>query len=100
MRRWLVAAFLFAIAGGAAFILLTRSLVPIARVEGERDADLFTAWRTGAVEADVAAIETYFRREGVGDVLPLADILRSDARWRSCKAGQPFAVPPRRLIRP
>jgi hypothetical protein len=97
VRRWLVAAFLFAIAGGAAFILLTRSLVPIARVEGERDADLFTAWRTGAVEADVAAIETYFRREGVGDVLPLADILRSDARWRSCKAGQPFAVPPRRL---
>lgn len=62
-----------------------------------RDADLFAEWRGGAAKAEVAAIEAYLKREGVGEVLPIADILRSDARWRRCDAAEPFAVPPRSL---
>lgn len=95
--RWLVALLLLAMTAGAGFLLLTRSVAPIARVATQRDADLFAAWRMGAAKADVVAIDAYFQREGVGDVLPLADILRSDARWRRCEAAQPFAVPPRKL---
>ena len=98
MRRVLVAALLLVLAGGAMWLLLlTRSTAPIAEVAPKRDADLFAAWRLGAVKDDVTAMEAYFRKEGVADILPLADILRSDARWRTCKAAQPFAVPPRNL---
>lgn len=97
MKRWRTAVLLLAIAAGAAIILLTQSFAPIARVVEDRDVDLFAVWRMGAAKADVAAIDAYLQREGVGDVLPLADMLRSDARWRRCETGQPFAVPPRRL---
>lgn len=68
---------------------------PAPRPAEARDADLFAEWRSGKAASEVAAIEAYFDREGVGDVLPLADILRSDARWRRCKTAEPFAVPPR-----
>ena len=97
MKRALVAALLLVLVGTAIWLLLTRSVAPITRVEARRDADLFAAWRLGAAKDDVAAIEAYFRKEGVADIVPLADILRSDARWRTCKAAQPFAVPPRSL---
>lgn len=97
MRRALVAALLLGLAAAAAFLLLTRSVAPIIGVAPQKDADLFAAWRLGAAKDDVTAIEAYLQSKGVGDVLPLADILRSDARWRRCKAGQPFAVPPRGL---
>ncbi len=97
MKRALVAALLLALAGVAIWLLLTRAVAPIAQVAPQQDADLFAAWRFGAAKDDVAAIEAYFEKEGVADILPLADILRSDARWRTCKAAQPFAVPPRRL---
>ena len=97
MRRALVAVLLLGLAAVAIWLLLTRSVAPIIGVAPQKDADLFAAWRLGAAKDDVAAIETYFRKEGVADTLPLADILRSDARWRRCKAAQPFAVPPRKL---
>ncbi len=97
MKRVLVAALLLALAGGAVWLLLARSVAPIVQVAPARDADLFAAWRLGAAKDDVAAIEAYLTQEGVADILPLADILRSDARWRTCKAGQPFAVPPQGL---
>jgi hypothetical protein len=61
------------------------------------DADRFAAWRNGAANSDVAAIEAYLDREGVGDILPLAEILRSDARWRRCPKVEPFAVAPRAM---
>lgn len=99
MKRALVATLLPALAGVAIWLLLSRSVAPIAEVAPQKDADLFAAWRLGAAKGDVDAIETYFRKEGVADILPLADILRSDARWRTCKAAQPFAVPPRQLWR-
>jgi hypothetical protein len=97
VKRALAAALLLGLAGVAIWLLLTRAVAPIAGIAPQQDADLFAAWRLGAAKDDVTAIEAYFRKEGVGHVLPLADILRSDARWRTCKAGQPFAVPPRRL---
>lgn len=97
MKRALVAALLLALAGAALWLLLSRSVAPIAQLAPQKDADLFAAWRLGAAKGDVDAIETYLRKEGVADILPLADILRSDARWRTCTAAQPFAIPPRRL---
>lgn len=97
MKRALIAALLLGLAAAAVWLLLTRAVAPIAGIAPQQDADLFAAWRLGAAKADVAAIEAYFRKEGVAEILPLADILRSDARWRTCKAGQPFAVPPRKL---
>lgn len=97
MKRALVAALLFGLAAAAIWLLLTRAVDPIAEVAPQKDADLFAAWRLGAAKGDVDAIEAYLKKEGVADILPLADILRSDARWRTCKAAQPFAVPPRSL---
>ncbi|WP_260581378.1 D-Ala-D-Ala carboxypeptidase family metallohydrolase [Sphingopyxis sp. PET50] len=97
MKRALAAALLLGLAGAAVWLLLTRSVAPIARVEPQRDADLFAAWRMGAAKDDVTAIAAYLEKEGVAGVLPIADILRSDARWRTCKGAQPFAVPPRHL---
>jgi len=93
VRRALVAALLLVVAAATGWILLGRT--PIAGIAPQRDSDLFAAWRLGAAKQDVTAIEAYLEKQGVADVLPLADILRSDARWRRCKAGQPFAVPPR-----
>lgn len=97
MRRALVAALLLIVAAAAGWALLTRSVAPIIGVAPQKDADLFAAWRLGAAKNDVVGIETYLKSRGVADILPLADILRSDARWRTCKAAQPFAVPPRHL---
>jgi uncharacterized protein YcbK (DUF882 family) len=58
------------------------------------DQTLFAQWRRGVVADDLAALSRFLADRQVADVLPLADILRSDARWRRCKA-QPFAMPPR-----
>lgn len=96
MKRWLAALLLLGI-GTAAVLLLLRSQPAFLSVSAPRDDELFAAWRAGAASADVAAIEAYLMREGVGDIVPLADILRSDARWRTCAKAQPFAVPPRAL---
>lgn len=86
MRRW-AAITLLALIGA---LLLA---VPIRERFESTDADLFAAWRSGPAKADVAAIEDYFTREGVDGLLPLADLLRSDARWRSCASAEPFTVP-------
>lgn len=88
MRRGLIV-------GLVAALLVLLVATPIRHAFVPRDADLFAEWRGGAGKADVAAIEAYLKREGVDDVLPIADILRSDARWRRCEAAEPFAAPPR-----
>lgn len=88
MRHWFVVGLL---ALALTFLLAT----PIRQSFRVTDGDLFAGWRAGKAKAEVAAIEAYLAREGVGDVLPLGDILRSDARWRRCPKAQPFAVPPR-----
>lgn len=94
MKRWLAALLLIGI-GGAAVLLLLRAQPSLDPVRAANDDDLFAAWRAGAVGSEVGAIEAYLAQEGVGEVLPLAAILRSDARWRTCPGAQPFAVPPR-----
>lgn len=90
MRRWIAVVLL---AAALAFLLAT----PIHHSLRPTDADLFAKWRAGPARADVTAIEAYLAAEGVGDVLPLADILRSDARWRRCPKVEAFAVPPRAM---
>lgn len=58
------------------------------------DAALFAQWARGADAPEVAAFRRFLEQEGVADVVPLAELLRSDARWRRCDLA-PFAVPPR-----
>lgn len=83
--------------GVFALLIAVLLATPASHYIFRRDADLFAEWRSGPAKTNVTAIETYLRREGVGDVLPLADILRSDARWRRCPKAEAFAVPPRSL---
>lgn len=90
MRRGL---FVVLVAVAMAFVLAT----PIRHGFRGTDGDLFAGWRAGKAKGEVNAIEAYLDREGVGDVLPLGDILRSDARWRHCPNAQPFSVPPRTM---
>jgi uncharacterized protein YcbK (DUF882 family) len=49
----------------------------------------------GDNRAQANALSAYLDQQGVGDVYPLDQLLRSDTNWRRCKA-EPFAVPPRR----
>ena len=58
------------------------------------DAALFEQWSRGTSASDIVAFKQYLEREGVAAVVPLAQLLRSDARWRRCNL-PPFAVPPR-----
>lgn len=90
MRHWLVVGL---IALALTFLLAT----PIRHSFRVTDGDLFAGWGAGKAKHELAAIKVYLAREGVGDVLPLGDILRSDARWRRCSNAQPFAVPPRSM---
>lgn len=90
MKRWLAV-------GLIALLVAVLLATPIRHRSVPGDADRFAAWRAGPAKADVAAIEEYLAREGVGDVLPIADILRSDARWRRCPKVEPFAMPPKAM---
>jgi hypothetical protein len=59
----------------------------------------YQSWLTkGDNKAEVNALAAYLQRVGVGDVYPLDQILRSDTKWRRCKA-EPFAVPRRQYWR-
>jgi len=90
VKRWLAV-------GLIALLVAALLATPIRHRSLPSDADRFAAWRAGPAKADVAAIEAYLAREGVGDVLPIADILRSDARWRRCPKVEPFAMPPKAM---
>lgn len=92
-RAWRRGLAVAAIALALALLLAT----PIRHRFAASDADLFAGWRAGPVMGEVAAFEAFLGREGVGDVLPVADILRSDARWRRCPKAEAFAVPPRAM---
>jgi Peptidase M15 len=45
-------------------------------------------------QAQTKELQLYLKAEGVGDVIPLHQLLRSDVKWKQCKA-EPFAVPPK-----
>lgn len=53
---------------------------------------LFQSWlRTHGAEAK--RFQAYLNKAGVGNVVPLYQLLRSASMWRQCRA-QPFQVPP------
>lgn len=57
-----------------------------------RDATLFEAWRASRT-AEVAAYESFLRAEGLHELAPLYQLLRSASSWQDC-AAEPFAIPP------
>jgi Peptidase M15 len=91
-RRLILAAVLltFLMLGTAAVWTLSHRL----DIRRPSDAALFEQWARGTDAAEVAGFRRFLAREGVADVVPLAELLRSDARWRRCNLA-PFAVPPR-----
>jgi hypothetical protein len=52
----------------------------------------FAAWRAGQAPA-VDALARHLGEQGVADVLPLHQLLRSATSWQAC-AAEPFALPP------
>lgn len=62
----------------------------------EADAARFAQWtQQGSNQADTAVLQNFLAREGVGGVVPIRQLLRSDTEWRRCGA-EPFDVPPQR----
>lgn len=57
-----------------------------------RTDQLFHQWRSGR-EAQVQAFEAFLHSEKLGDVIPLAQLLRTASDWQRCNA-EPFEVPP------
>lgn len=57
-----------------------------------RTDQLFQQWRAGR-EAQVQAFQTFLQGEKLGDVIPLAQLLRTASDWQRCHA-EPFEVPP------
>jgi hypothetical protein len=59
------------------------------------DMDEFRQWsRNVDNQADIKTFAAYLKTEGIGDVIPLSQLLRSDTKWRKCGA-LPFSVPPK-----
>jgi hypothetical protein len=65
---------------------------PAVQGDDERDAVLFTAWRSKHAE-EVAAFEEFLVREHVAQVVPTYQLLRSASMWKECHA-EPFELPP------
>jgi hypothetical protein len=61
----------------------------------DHDLTHFAQWQqSGSNKVQSAALQSYLTQKGVGNVLPLRQLLRSDVKWRKC-AADPFAVPPK-----
>lgn len=94
-RAAIAAALLIIMIAAAGLWLGGRAVAPFStQRQSPSDQQHFAAWRAGPVKAEVAALEAYLASQQLADVVPLADVLRSDVRWRRCKA-EPFAMPPR-----
>lgn len=65
---------------------------PAVKSDDERDAVLFTAWRSRHA-AEVEAFEEFLVREHVAEVVPTYQLLRSASMWKECRA-EPFELPP------
>jgi hypothetical protein len=81
--------------------LLLLSLIGLLTSCGEQredhDVARFAKWKqAGTNAAKAKALQTYLNREGVGNVIPLRQLLRSDTKWRLCGV-EPFAVPPQEI---
>jgi Peptidase M15 len=59
------------------------------------DSARYARWQqSGTHNAQAVALQSYLTQHGVGKVLPLRQLLRSDTQWWMCGA-EPFAVPPK-----
>ncbi len=57
----------------------------------------FAKWQQIASnKTDAAALQSFLNAKGVGTVIPLPQLLRSDTQWKKCGAA-PFAVPPKAI---
>jgi hypothetical protein len=63
-----------------------------ALADAERDAVLFTHWRS-THRPEVEAFEEFLVREQVAQVVPTYQLLRSASMWKECHA-DPFELPP------
>lgn len=63
--------------------------------DAERDAVLFTHWRSHRA-TEVEAFESFLTYEKVADVVPTYQLLRSASMWKECRA-EPFQLPPPEL---
>jgi hypothetical protein len=82
----------------AAVTLLLVVSIALGSANAEAPDSGFEQWShaaTGRAE-DVHAFQAYLQRQGVGGVLPLAQLLRNATSWRSCVAS-PYILPPRAL---
>jgi hypothetical protein len=57
-----------------------------------RSREKFDMWRTSQ-KISTEAFETYLSKEGIGNLVPLHELLRTASSWEQCKE-QPFALPP------
>jgi hypothetical protein len=74
--------------------MLLAGVLP-ASADGQSD---FARWVQAAPgrSRDVLAFETYLKRNGVGGVLPLSQLLLSASSWQACGA-EPYSLPPKAL---
>jgi hypothetical protein len=63
----------------------------------DADSARFAKWQQdGSNMAQASALQNYLNREGVGSIIPLPQLLRSDTKWKNCGV-EPFSVPPETL---
>jgi uncharacterized protein YcbK (DUF882 family) len=81
------------------FVLIVVSMVLLTSCDPPRentDADQFAEWQQKNRNAAKAeSLKSYLDMHGVGQIIPIRQLLRSDTNWRRCKA-EPFSVPPRK----
>lgn len=74
---------------------LSCALLSCSNLMEPEPAALYDGWLAkGSNKGQVKALSTFLEQEGAANIIPLAQLLRSDTNWQRCKA-EPFAVPPR-----
>lgn len=77
---------------GVAMVLMASVLCLTGCAVAPRGPLAFAAWRAGQAQT-VDALARHLGEQGVADVLPLHQLLRSASSWQAC-AAEPFALPP------
>lgn len=79
--------------GAAAGLLL--ALLVACSAPPPTQAERYARWIAGGMRPDADAYARFLHDHGVGDVVPMAQLLTTARRWKRCAASE-FAVPPRR----
>ncbi len=75
-------------------LLLLALLTACAKSPPEQDATHFAKWQQdGSNKTEATALQSFLTDRGVGTVLPVRQLLRSDTQWKKC-GSERFAVPP------